>query len=457
MDLEHARAEALELVLTPEWTPLDPHPVQSLLAHHPARFKICNTPRRGGKTIVAKRYMVLELLMESDHPRRIGVGAPTYTRCKDIYFEDLDKLIPKTWIKKKRESQMSMEFITHWGASIRLLGMNNPKSVEGVIWDHFMGDEFPDWPEKSFALHLRPALATKGREGSAWLFGVPDADGLNQAEYYALWQRGIRWPEDPEICSFWWPASDIIDPAEVESMREGMDVDTFNQEVLGLFVNSGGTAFRSFNEIYHASNKAYCEYTPFLPIDHTFDFGTRPAASLICQQYKNQAWVIDEIVINDGNTESACEAFIKRCGDLGIGFGRGIRIFGDAAGRTPQSAVGKSDYETIREYYGQWHIEMLNMTHNPNVRDTLKVVRTRLRNAKGIVNLFIHPRCKNLIAQMKAAQYPSDMRAYHLVAALRYWLYKVYSVDSGVVSVSTGQMTRRELTPQQMASARYTR
>ena len=72
------------------------------------------------------------------------IRAPTYSRALEIFFEDLEALIPREWMKAPRRSMNMMEFRMLWGATIRIFGMNNPKIVEGPPWDKLYLDEVAD-------------------------------------------------------------------------------------------------------------------------------------------------------------------------------------------------------------------------------------------------------------------------------------------------------------------------
>jgi hypothetical protein len=420
----HAQARRT-LRLTDRWTPLKEHPIQALYFWHPCRFKVNPSGRRSGKTELAKRKGVLRLVQpnRSGGPRRILYGAPTHEQAKAIFWDDLKALVPKAWIRKINETALTI--ITKWGAFLRVMGLDRPQRVEGQIWDDIFIDEIADCRPRCFELNIRPALSTLGREGNCDLLGVPDEIGPNQVEYEKLWEIGLQWPHaDPEICSFHWPSTDIIDPREIAAVKRTLDEFAFRQEYGGQFTRSGGKAVPMFDRTTHVS-EFFAEYCPFLPIDWTLDFGTNPAASLICQSYRGYSWVLDEIVLQDSSTDVAARAFIERCQTRGYRLDR-IRVFGDAAGRSPHSNVGASDYEILERVFHNLNVEWLQLTANPLVKDTLNAVRGRIVNAAGEVALHVHPRARTLIEDLNAAPWPSDLRQFHALAALRYYVWALY-------------------------------
>jgi hypothetical protein len=454
--LEQAQAEyAHEVALTDRWTPLRPHRMQSLFTYHPARFKWCPAGRRSGKTEVGKRKKVSELLLDdgTGKPARLIIGAPTYTRVKDIYFEDMRGLIPRHWIKRTKESTSEIEFKTHWNATIRLVGMNRPQVVEGVPWVRGLFDEMPDFPPHVFERHILPAFSTEGMEGAADFIGVPDEMGSNQAEYERYWERGLQWPLFPDHCSFWWPSSDILSSDKIAALAGTMDPLTFRQEILGQFVRSGNRAFPTFSSALHVDDY-YSEYSSFLPLDYTLDFGVRPACSLICQHHGNQIWVMDEIALPDGSTDVSAMAFKERCAERGYDLYNGVNIYGDAAGRTPGQNIGISDYQILRDFFNgnKIGVTFRNLVANPEIKDTVNAIRVKLNDYRGVVTLYIHSRCEGLIDELKTAPWPDKLNTFHRLAALRYYVYALFGAT--IAGVDFG---RADLTENQRLSARYTR
>jgi hypothetical protein len=425
--LEHALAEARErkLSLTEHWTPLKPHLGQQLFFWHPARFKINPSGRRSGKTELAKRKKVLQLLQLNKlrKPRKLFAGAPSYGQARDIFWGDFQKLVPEHW-KKKVYEYPRMEILTHWGATLRVFGFDRPRRIEGVDWDDGLLDEVADMPPGCFALNFRPALSTLDKEGTLDLIGVPDEVGRNQAEYENLWETGLQWPLNPDVCSFHWRSADILDPKEIAAAQADMDELAFEQEYGGRFITSGGKAIPKFSTASHVDAE-YCTYSPTLPLDWSLDFGVDPAASLLGQTYRGHVWIMDELILNDSSTTVAADAMIERAQLRGYSL-RHLRVFGDAAGNSRHSNVGTTDYEILETKLRSLNVEWLQLTAAPAIKDTVNAVRFATCSAYNVIRLFIHPRCKTLINDLKSAPWPSDLRQFHALAALRYYLYRLY-------------------------------
>jgi hypothetical protein len=454
--LEYALAEAAdrEYRLTDRWEPLKPHDVQSSLVWHPARIKVVPPGRRSGKTELAKRCGIVETLQDRPFAARIGYGAPTYSRALEIYFEDLEKMIPRDWIRRVRRSMNIMEFELLWGAKIRLFGMNNPKIVEGPPWDQLFLDEVADYPTGCLEDNVLPAIETLNRPGKAWFLGVPDEVGPNQAEYEKYWELGLRYPEDPDVCSFWWPSSDILSPESIARNKERYDEIKFRQEYGGEFVKSNGKAFPMFSYVTHVDAEM-TTFSPSLPVDFLFDFGSRTGTGLVGQNYRGNVWIMDETSIDGGSTDALVAALIdvvnRRRWPL-----TAIGVYGDPAGRTPSSPTGVTDYQILRESLVGYRVIWNQLTAPVPIVDTVNVTRRALKAASGRISLYIHPRCVKLIEDMKNADWPAanNLKEFHRLAALRYYLIKLFGgTTTGVVGSSTAELTAPQ--DQKRFSSRY--
>jgi hypothetical protein len=421
--------------LTPRWTPLKPHSGQAAFAWHPARIKLNPSGRRSGKTEILKRKAALKLAQRKPWAVKIALAAPTYGQAKDIFWDDLKALIPEHWIASVRESDM--QITTRWGASVRVFGFDRPRRIEGVPWDFIGIDELADCPPRCFARHVRPALATLGRRGECDLIGVPDENGRNQAEYEELYEVGLDWPHgDPDICSFHWTSSDIIEASEVEAMRREMDPLEFEQELGGQFVRSGGKALPTFDRMVHVDERAG-EFWPELPLDWSLDFGVTPAAALLCQTYRGVVRVLREVVVDtDGSVPAQVEAFRRALATAGWA-PRRIRIFGDAAGANRHSNIGVSDYDILRQYMRGEPVEWCVLDGNPLVKDSLNAVRCRCSSAAGEVRLLVAPQARRLIEDCRTAPWPDrrQLAPYHCLAALRYYCYAQFGERRAIAGV----------------------
>jgi hypothetical protein len=344
-------------------------------------------------------------------------------------------MVPRGWIAPNGINETRMEIRTRWGNILQLIGLDKPQRAEGTPWDWFAIDELADCPEGLLDKHLLPAMGTIGRTPSLDLIGVPDEVGPNQAEYEKYWTLGLLWPSPKAlgVCSFHWRSETVLEADKVEFYRRTMDPQIFEQEMGGRFLSSGGKAFPRFDPVTHVS-EAMTEYCPRLALDWSLDFGLHgKGVALLGQAFQDHCWIMDEIICPDSSTDVQVMAFREKMAERGYR-DFWIRRFGDAAGRNGHSNTGVSDYEIIDSLTRGMKMECLELDVNPFIKDTINAVRCQLMTATGAVRLYIHPRCKILIQQLKTAPWPHKLEEFHCVAALRYYLYRLYGegIDAGI-------------------------
>ncbi len=86
-------------------------------------------------------------------------------------------------------------------------------------------------------------------------------------------------------------------------------------------------------------------------------------------------------------------------------------VYGDASGAS-MNTTGYSDYQVIRGYFGGKLVKGClpgSRKANPPVRDRVQLVNARLRNSPEMKRqLFIDPKCKELIADFEQVSYQEE-------------------------------------------------
>lgn len=285
----------------------------------------------------------------------------------------------------------------------------------------------------------------------AW-FGIDELTYCHEAAWLRL-QARLRHPLATELCGFgvWtpngfdWVYNRFIGPEKLSgylavlaqpyenthlpgdfyaTLEHSYDSKFAAQEVLGQYLSLQS------GQVYHAfkreANLRPVSYDPAMQLCWALDFNVEPMSSVICQLEQpdpadprklRAVHVIDEIVLPDSNTQAACNEFwrrieawipsdpkVRRLGPIPL------RIYGDAAGGGRQTA-GKSDYTIIKEFFRR--IPELQVSYhvpaaNPAVRDRVNAMNSKLKNAAGIVGLFIDPRCALLTRDLERVIWKAD-------------------------------------------------
>lgn len=370
------------------------HAKQAEVFNNDCRFRVVVAGRRFGKT---KLSMLEMLAWATKRGQKIWYVAPTYRMAKQIMWNDLKSNVPRAWVSRIRENELSMEFRN--GSVISLKGADKPDSLRGVSLDFLVLDEVQDIAPETWNTVLRPTLAD--RRGHALMIGTPKG----YSQLYKLYKIGQN--KQKQMTKQWmsWQFPTITSPfiprAEIEAARRDMDEKMFRQEMLASFESMSGRVYYAFDRKEHVAN---VEFNPKLPIWIGMDFNIDPMSTVIFQPQPNgQIWAVDELVQVSSNTDDICTELEKRY----YKYQNQVTIYPDPAGSSRQHARGESDLDIIREH-GFKRIKV-KRAHSA-VADRINAVNRVLKTANGDIRLFINPKCKHLIDSFEQTLYIAGSR-----------------------------------------------
>lgn len=294
------------------------NPWQLEVANDPHRFKVICAGRRSGKSVLA-RLLLLKWAVSN-----IGtyyLVSPTYRQAKSIHWTEIRKEIPREWIAKTNETELSITLKN--GSVIELKGAENPDALRGVRLRGLVIDEIAsirnwDWLWQEV---LRPTLTDF--EAPAIFISTPK--GYNH--FYDLYQLGKGTIND--IYKSWRFNSydnPYIPKEEIDNAKKELTEDTFQQEYMADFRKYTGLALH-FERGIHLIE--LFEVPKEWQRARGFDYGSSdPTASLRVAIDNEDNWFIErcykqrKAIIQD-------HAEVVKAQDYGFGF---IPIFGDPSG-----------------------------------------------------------------------------------------------------------------------------
>jgi len=261
------------------------------------------------------------------------------------------------------------------------------------------------WPEV-----LRPALADK--QGKALFIGTP----RGYDHFYDLYQAAQKQAEWAAF-QFTTEEGGNVPAAELAAATHDLDEKTYRQEFQANFENlTGGLVYYAFDR---TGNVEPQRYNPGLPLFWSLDFNINPMCSVIGQRDGERVYILDEIVLPDSNTETACLRFFERVALWQrLTRLREVHIYGDATGNGRNSAASRTDWQIVRDacqrepYRVSFHIG----SKNPLVKDRVNCVNAMLHNRAGQRRLYIDPKCKELIQDFERVHWSKDSAGNSLVA-----------------------------------------
>jgi hypothetical protein len=387
---------------TPRWTPLMYHPEQQRLWDSRARFRVTTAGRRSGKTELCKRRIALRAMTEHDvDGARFFATAPTLAQAKEIFWRDLQALVPERFVRKTMHTELSIELVN--GARIMVAGLDRPQRIEGgTALKYIVVDEIANCPQRAWEEHIRPCLSERGCEGDADLIGVPEGKNF----LYDLHLDGLARKNDGEWDAFTWKSADILAPEEIAAVKGGMDARTYRQEYEGSFESFEGRAYYAFG----TENHRELEYDPALDLVFCFDFNVSPGVAAVVQEQElegvpgKSTCVIGEAWVDKhSNTPMICKLLARDWAKRHKGV---VVCRGDSSGGARStSQVRGSDWDIIREHMRKAFpgtIEVAGRERrrasidvprkNPPVRSRLNAVNARISDADDARRLFVDPR-----------------------------------------------------------------
>jgi len=315
--------------------------------------------------------------------------SPTFDQARTQYRRLVSMLMPcQEILLKKNQTELRIQLINQSEIVFKSgeVGENlRGATLHGVVIDE-VRDQHPDlWP-----MIIRPMLATT----RGWACFVSTPRG-----YDAFFDLAEKTKTDPEWATFKSPSTcnPLFTQAEFENARAEMSEGFFAQEILAEFRDlHAGSAYINFGDHNLLPASPFTRdgslYSPHLPIVVALDFNLAPAIALIGQERVGQFYWFDEVFVERSHTQEIALEIVQRLKRLTIK--QPVVIIGDATGKAGQrAAMGRSDYSIIEEIMTQARIPFVNKTpdSNPQVRDRINVVNSKLKAADQSVSCWINP------------------------------------------------------------------
>lgn len=270
-------------------TQISLHEGQLEVASDPHRFKIICAGRRWGKSVLSR---MIVLKWATADPGLYWIVSPTYKQSKQIHWRDISKEIPKGWIEKKNEVELSITLKN--GSVIELKGAENPDALRGVKLKGLVIDEIAsinNW-EWLWSEVLRPTLT----DYAAPALFISTPKGFNH--FHKLYISGVGAAKNSDSVYKSWTFTSYDNPfipkSEIDQSKKELTEDTFGQEYLAQFKSYVGLVYKTFDESIHIIK-------PFDIPEHWniyrgLDFGsTNPTACLWIAVDRDDNWfVVDE-------------------------------------------------------------------------------------------------------------------------------------------------------------------
>lgn len=275
---------------------------QNQVFQDPHRFRVVCAGRRCGKTVLSE---VITLDWAIKKRGLYWIVSPTYKQSKMIHWREIQKLIPREWIVKKNEVELSI--VLKNGATIELKGAENPDALRGVKLRGLVIDEIAsvrnwDW---LWSEVLRPTLTDY--EAPSLFISTPK--GFNH--FYELYQQGQA---DGQYKSWKFTSYDnpYIPSHEIDLAAEEVGKEIFAQEYLAEFTHFTGLIYKEFDADKHVHYFDH-EFNQWGDYYFGLDFAVRGWTAMLCSTVKPDGHIyhLDEYKVKNLTAEQHSQAIIK--------------------------------------------------------------------------------------------------------------------------------------------------
>lgn len=385
------------------------------------RFIVVVAGRRWGKTTTAIWWLIVNAFSGND--RLCYYIAPTYKQAKRIAWALLKKLIPPGARSRISEQELLLELRN--GSTIQLHGADNADSLRGVGLDCCVLDEYASMRADTWTAVVQPMLSDK--QGRALFIGTPKS-------FNSLYNLYVHAELNEKWAPFRFATAEggYVTPEELAALQVDMDARLYAQEFRASFESLQARVYYAFDRKLNVTDLMLLPHADLLI---GMDFNISPMSAVIAQRAGDQCQIIDEIVLNNSNTQEMMDEINRRYK------GRHGAVHPDPSGvaRKTSSPVGQTDFVVIEQ--SGWPV--YRATPYPLV-DRINTVNARFCNAQGRRRLLISSQCSQLIRALDCLTYKEgskvpDKRSGldHIVDALGYLIMGAFPIVTDSVSFET--------------------
>lgn len=250
-----------------------PHKYQRDIITQLKRFNVVVAHRRFGKTIMCVNLLI-KAALQANHPFWTGSYlAPFYKQSKKVAWRYLKFYTQNVPGVKFYENELTAVFPN--GATLVLLGANNPDALRGIGLDIVVLDEVAQMPPGVWGEVILPALSD--RKGQAIFIGTPKGQNL----LYEQWEFAKN--DDKSFAIMYKvDETDILDPEVVADAKARMTDDEYNQEYRCSFfaANRGAYYDKLMVEARDEERIGDVPYDPRKYVHTAWDIGVTDATAI---------------------------------------------------------------------------------------------------------------------------------------------------------------------------------
>jgi hypothetical protein len=350
----------------------------------------------GGKTFISGKRAISVALHNGGSPHLYV--SPSYKIAKRTIIPTLKALLDGRNIRykhNKTDNEFRIRYKNDWGL-IWIGSGDDPDSLKGPN----VGSANIDEPFIQAKDVLDQVLARvrdpKARHREITLTGTPEE--LNWGYDICAGDEFDNY--DLELIQAATTENKALPPEFVETLFRAYDERTAAAYIKGQFINlNAGAVYYNYDAELNSTEKELVESQPILV---GMDFNVDPMSATLSNDYGGNLYTGDEIVLQNSNTESLCNAIKEK-----YPMGRFI-VYPDSTGKS-RSSKGTTDFKIISDILDRQLIKMEYPRRNPFVRDRFNACNAMLCGIDGTRKAFINKKkCPELVKDLQQVSFPYD-------------------------------------------------
>ncbi len=313
--------------------PYEPRPLQEKIHNELKRFNVICCHRRFGKTVFAINHLIMTACEKQN--ARLAYIAPTYRQGKAVAYDYL-KEYTEPLMKlggKRHETELKVDL---WnGSRVQIFGSDNPDALRGLGFDGVCMDEFALMSPRTWTEVVRPAVSDK--LGYVIFIGTP----MGHNQFWDVYDFAKRTGKDWYAQLYRASETEIISAEELESARETMPEDQFEQEYECSFqaAVSGAYYGKQIQKAERENRITEVDYDPNLDVETWWDLGIGDSTSIWFAQRTGEEVRLIDYYETSGESLGHYATVLR---DKGYNYGRHI---GPHDITTRELGTGKSRLE----------------------------------------------------------------------------------------------------------------
>jgi hypothetical protein len=255
-----------------------------------AKYYVCNIGRQFGKTMLGINQCLYWSI--NDKSSMIGWVSPIYKQSKKVY-QELKRATESSGFFKYNDTEL---IVKGFNSTIQFFSAERADGIRGNTFDYLICDEFDFMKTNTWEEVLQPTILVKGKK--VLFISTPRGKRM-------MYKLSLLRHNDSRYKYFQYSSYDnpMIDPREIDSIRETVPDHIFRQEYLAEFLDGATGLFKNVRECIKVATNSGTLYGG-LDIGRADDYtvltiGTKDGGVVHIERWRHDEWtrIIDKVAV----------------------------------------------------------------------------------------------------------------------------------------------------------------